>query len=150
MIQPYLPTITIQMIRAYVPGQEETYTTSMLVNAVAEILHTSRAREAQFIADCLSLDRRKLSHAIEIETGFNLKDLVVLYRLEEYRDYIQSHPEESNQELAEHLGFSSIHALWRFFQFHTGCTPDGSESKAPKVDNYKIMLRKIRDRHRNH
>lgn len=148
MIQPYLPTITFQMIRAYVPGQEETYTTSRLVNAVAEILHTTRTREAQFIADKLSLDRRKLSNAIEIETGFNLKDLVIQFRLEECREYIQSHPEESNQELAEHLGFSSIHALWRFFQFHTGCTPDGSESKAPKVDNYKILQRKIRDQHR--
>lgn len=148
MIQPYLPTITLEMIRAYVPGQEETYTASALVNAVAEILHTTHTRETQFIADSLSLDRRKLSHAIEIETGLSLKDLIVQFRLEEFRAYIQSHPKESKQDLAEHLGFSSSHALWRFFQIHTGLTPDGNESKAPQVDNYKLSWRRIRAKNR--
>ena len=30
---------------------------------------------------------------------------------------------------------------WRFFQTHTGETPEGEKSKSPRVDNYHKMVK---------
>lgn len=142
-ITPYLPQVTLEQIRALVAGDRETYTTSPLVNAVAEVLSTSTTRESQEIADRLAVDKRKLSIALELETGYTLKDLIIAYRLDEIRTYMQQHPDEPNYKVAEHFGFSTGHAFWRFFQMHTGCNPDGTPSEAPKVDNYSRKIRKL-------
>lgn len=146
--EPYLPEISLQDILAFNPDDENTYTSSRLVNAVANILCNSDTRETQVIADRLQLDKRRLSYAIEMETGMSLKELVIQYRLAKIKEYMSQHTDETLTKIAEQCGFSSLHAFWRFFQTYTGETPDGNKSESPRVDNYHKMLKEIRNRYR--
>lgn len=146
--EPYLPEISLQDILAFNPDDENTYTSSRLVNAVANILCNSDTRETQVIADRLQLDKRRLSYAIEMETGMSLKELVIQYRLAKIKEYMSQHADETLTKIAEQCGFSSLHAFWRFFQTYTGETPDGNKSESPRVDNYHKMLKEIKNRYR--
>ena len=145
--EPYLPAITLQDILAFCPDDEQTYTSSRLVNAVANILCKTNTRETKDFAAYLQLDKRRLSVALEIETGMTLKELITQYRLTKIREYIAQNPELTFTEIATHFGFS-LHALWRFFQTHTGETPEGLKSEAPRVDNYHKMVQEISKRYR--
>ena len=143
--EPYLPTISLEDILAYQPGDEQTYTGSRLVNAVANILFFDSTREPNVIADRLQLDKRHLSYAIKMETGMTLKELIIKYRLTKLQEFISQHPATPVKEVARIFGFSTPHALWRFFQTYTGETPDGRKSESPRVDNYHKMVKDIRE-----
>jgi len=144
MITPYQPAVKFEEIIAFNPEKEETLTASAIVNAVANLLFTTNMREGLQFAKTLKLDSRKLSAAIEIETGYTLKNLIVKYRLAQIKAYMKEHPEENNTEVGKHFGFPSPHAFWRYFQINTGQTPNGVTSSAPKVDNYAKMVKKHR------
>lgn len=143
--EPYLPEITLQDILAFNPDDEQTYTPSRLVNAVAKILFGSNTRETKDFAELLQLDKRRLSIAVEMETGMTLKDLIVQYRLAKIKEYMCQHSDETYTHVAEHFGFSSLHAFWRFFQTYTGETPEGVRSVSPRVDNYHKMVWEIKN-----
>lgn len=143
--EPYLPTITIQDILAFQPDDEQTYTSSRLVNAVANILFFTTTRDSRVFAERLQIDKRYLTHAIELETGMTLKDLINEYRLAKVQEFMSQHPGVSATEVARLFGFSSPHALWRFFQIHTGETPEGQKSTAPRLDNYHKMVKEIKE-----
>lgn len=143
--EPYLPTITLQDILAFNPEDEQTYTSSRLVNAVANILCDSTTRETDVFAERLQLDKRHLIYAFEIETGMKLKDLINQYRLIKVQKYMEQNPDVSSTEVARLFGFSTPHALWRFFQIHTGETPEGKKSMAPRLDNYHKMVKDVRE-----
>lgn len=144
MITPYQPSVTLEELLAYNPEKEETFTASAIVNAVAKLLYTTNIREGLQIANVLKLDWRKLSAAIEVETGYTLKNLVVRYRLAQIKAFMKENPQLTNTEVGEHFGFPSPHAFWRFFQINTGLNPDGTKSMAPKVDNYAKMIKRHR------
>lgn len=144
--EPYLPEITLKQILAFRPDDEQTYTSSRLVNAVANVLFTSLTREPGDFAQRLQIEKRHLSNAIEVITGMSLYDLIVQYRVAQIRQYMGQNPEKSNIVVAEHMGFSSPHALWRFFQIHTGETPSGQKSEAMRVDTYHERERQIKGR----
>ena len=148
--EPYLPEISLQDILAFNPEDEKTYTSSRLVNAVANILYETNTRETQVFADRLQLDKRRLSIVIEMETGMTLKELIVQYRLVKIKEYMSQHTDETYTRIAEQCGFSSLHAFWRFFQTYTGETPDGNKSESPRVDNYHKMVKEIKNRYRNY
>ena len=136
MNEPYLPEITLQDILAYRPDEEQTYTSSRLVNAVANILFTTKTREQRVFIQRLQLDSRHLTYALELETGMTLKELIVQYRLAQIKQFMEQNPEMALAEVAQHTGFTTVHALWRFFQIHTGETPTGQKSEAMRIDNY--------------
>lgn len=144
--EPYLPEITLHDILAYRPDDEQTYTSSRLVNAVANILFTTKTREQNVFTQRLQLDNRHLTYALELEIGMTLKALIVHYRLAQIRQFMEQNPEMAVSEVAQQTGFSSPHALWRFFQTHTGETPTGKKSEAMRVDNYHQMEKRIRGR----
>lgn len=146
--EPYLPVITLQDILAFCPDNEQTYTSSRLVNAVANILFKTNSRETKDFAAYLQLDKRRLSVALEMETGMTLKELIIQYRLTKIKEFIAENPKMTVTEVASHFEFSSLHALWRFFQTYTGETPEGLKSEAPRVDNYHKMVQEIRSRYR--
>lgn len=142
--EPYLPEITLEDILAFDPNDEQTYTSSRLVNAVAYILSTTQTRDVEVFVNRLQLDKRHISSVIEVEMGMTLKDLIVQYRLAKMKQFIASNPDMTRIQIAQQLGFSSAHALWRFFQTHTGETVMGVKSEAPRVDNYHQMVKRIR------
>ncbi len=144
-IKPYLPEITLQDILAFNPTLEQTFTSSRLVNAVATILFLTQTRDTQVFADRLQLDKRRLSIAIEMETGMSLKDLIIQYRLARLKSFMKHRPDTSRIEVARQFGFSSPHALWRFFQTYTGETAVGEKSEAPRVDKYHKMKKEVRN-----
>lgn len=143
--EPYLPTITLQDILDFNPADEQTYTSSRLVNAVANILCDTTTRDTRVFADRLQLDMRHLTYAIELETGMSLKNLINQYRLTKIKEFIEQHPDISSTEVARLFGFSCYHALWRFFQIHSGETPEGQKSMAPRLDNYHKMVKDIKE-----
>lgn len=143
--EPYLPEITLQDILAFNPDDEQTYTSSRLVNAVAQILCDSTTREVKDFAERLQLDKRHISIVIEMETGMTLKKLIVQYRLIKIKEYMSQHQNETYTHIAKQFGFSSPHAFWRFFQTYTGETPDGIKSASPRVDNYHRMVKDIKE-----
>ena len=143
--EPYLPEISLQDILAFKPDDEQTYTSSRLVNAVAQILCDSNTREIKDFAERLQLDKRHISIVIEMETGMTFKNLIVQYRLTKIKEYMSQHPDETYTHIAELFGFSSPHAFWRFFQTYTGETPDGVKSESPRIDNYHQMVKDIKE-----
>ncbi len=143
--KPYLPEITLQDILAFNPDDEQTYTSSRLVNAVAQILCDSNTREIKDFAERLQLDKRHISIVIEMETGMTFKNLIVQYRLTKIKEYMSQHQEETYTSIAERFGFSSPHAFWRFFQTYTGETPDGVKSESPRIDIYHQMVKDVRE-----
>lgn len=145
MKKPYLPVASFEEVLAFNPSEPSTLTKSPLVNAVAEVLYSTNIRECKAIADVLALDVRVLRDAMKVETGIPFKDLVVNYRMTKAKEYIQSHPELSQAQLAQDCGFASYHAMWRFFQNTLGETPSGEKSNA-KEDVYTAHLRQLRNR----
>lgn len=144
--EPYLPEITLQDILAYRPEDAQTYTSSRLVNAVAKILFSTKTRDQKVFSERLQLDSRHLTYALELETGMTLKELIVQYRLAQIKQFMEQNPEMSVTDVAQHTGFSSVHALWRFFQTHTGQTPTGQKSDSMRVDNYHQWEKTLKGR----
>lgn len=128
--KPYLPVASFEEVLAFCPSNPATHTKSPLVNAVAEVLCTTNLRECKAIAEVLDLDARVLRDAMKMETGMAFKDLVVNYRITKVKEYIQSHSDLSQAQLAKDCGFTSYHAMWRFFQTTLGETPLGEKSEA--------------------
>ena len=124
-------------ILAYRPEDPSTHTPSPIVNAVCEVLVFSQEREIQRIAYHLGVNKLKLLHAIELETGMTLKEIVTQYRLTQAKTYIATHPDQTQTQMAEALGFSSYHALWRFFHTTLRETPLGEASLAKEEKRWE-------------
>lgn len=127
---PYLPVVTFQQVLDYTPGQVETYTSSPIVNALAETLHTTLLIESQEVADYLAVDRHKLGGAIQLDLGMRLIDVIQKFRLHQIQQYRDAHPDESLDTVAHACGYASDGSLWRFFQRKLGMTATGKKSEA--------------------
>lgn len=128
--KPYLPVATFQQVLDFVPGQPETYTTSPIVNAVAEALYSTKCIEGKELAEYLEVDNRKLGNALQLDLGMCLKDVVQNYRMHQVEVYRQANPEASMAQVAQACGYSSDGSLWRFFQRKLGTTAMGKKSEA--------------------
>ena len=137
----FKPAITMEDVLAYRPYDTATHTASPLINAVANVLYSTHHRELRVIARYLGVEPRKLSVAVEVVSGLSLKEMVVTYRLVQIKTLMKECPDLTSTRLARECGFSSYHALWRFLQIHTGQTPSGDVSEAPRVDIYHQMER---------
>lgn len=144
---PYLPVATFQQVLEYVPGKVETYTTSPIVNAVAEALHKTLIIKSQGIAEYLAVDERKLAGAIQLDLGMRLIDVIHQFRLFQIQRYRKEHPEESLDVVARACGYASDNSLWRFFQRKLGTTATGKKSLAGP-ERYDEMRKKIRNRNK--
>lgn len=127
---PYLPVVTFQQVLDYTPGQAETYTSSPIVNALAETLHTTILIESQEVADYLAVDRHKLGGAIQLDLGMRLIDVIQQFRLHQIQQYRDAHPDEPLDTVAHACGYASDSSLWRFFQRKLGTTAKGKKSMA--------------------
>ena len=145
MIKPYPPTITMADILAYQPDNAATHTPAPIVNAVCEVLYHTTFRQARTIATMLEVNYQKLLHAVELETGLPLKDIIMQYRIAQFCAYRDSHPGMSSSELAKACGFSSYHALWRFVEHTIGQTPSGEKSNATE-DAWTRYARQLRQK----
>lgn len=145
MNNPYLPTVSLEQILAYQPELPQTKTESRLVNAVLDAINELNAIGCREIAEYMKLDERKLSAAIEIETGKKMQEIVHQYKLNKIRLYVAAHPDESMDEVAKANGYSSDGTLWRFFQRKAGTTALGKVSRA-KEESWNRMKREIQER----
>ena len=127
---PYLPVVTFQQVLDYTPGQAETYTSSPIVNALAETLHTTLLIESQEVADYLAVDRHKLGGAIQLDLGMRLIDVIQQFRLHQIQQYRDTHPDAPLDTVAHACGYASDSSLWRFFQRKLGTTAKGKKSMA--------------------
>ena len=127
---PYLPVVTFQQVLDYTPGQAETYTSSPIVNALAETLHTTLLIESQEVADYLAVDRHKLGGAIQLDLGMRLIDVIQQFRLHQIQQYRDAHPDAPLDTVAHACGYASDSSLWRFFQRKLGTTATGKKSMA--------------------
>lgn len=128
--KPYLPVATFQQVLDYVPGQPETYTASPIVNAVAEALYETKCIESKELAEYLSLHPLKLAHAVQIELGMTLIEVIQNYRLRQIEAYYNAHPGETLDQIAQACGYASKGSVWRFFQRKLGMTVTGQKSHA--------------------
>ena len=142
---PYLPVVTFQQVLNYTPGQAETYTSSPIVNALAETLHTTLLIESQEVADYLSVDRHKLGGAIQLDLGMRLIDVIQQFRLHQIQQYRDAHPDEPLDTVAHACGYASDGSLWRFFQRKLGTTAKGKKSMAGP-ERFNEMRRESRRR----
>ena len=128
--KPYLPVTTFQQVLDYVPGQPETYTASPIINAVAEALCVTKCIESKELAEYLALEPHKLAHAVQIELGMSLIEVIHNYRLRQIEAYYNAHPGETLDQVAQACGYSSKGSVWRFFQRKLGKTVTGKKSEA--------------------
>ncbi len=142
---PYLPVVTFQQVLDYTPGQAETYTSSPIVNALAETLHTTLLIESQEVADYLAVDRHKLGGAILLDLGMRLIDVIQQFRLHQIQQYRDAHPDEPLDSVAHACGYASDGSLWRFVQRKLGTTAKGKKSMAGP-EFYNEMRRESRRR----
>lgn len=146
MSKPYLPSVSLDQIKLYCPTDEATWTCSHLVNAVLEAICESNAISCNEIADFMHLDARKLSAAIEIETGMKLQELLHQFKLAQIQNYIESHPKATQEEIAKANGYASDCTLWRFFQRKLGTTPSGAVSRSKSDERWQAQLREMRNK----
>lgn len=131
--KPYHTGITLDDVLRFRPDDAATHTSSMLVNAVAEILYTTNLLECNDIARYMSVDARALASAIKLEMEISFHDLVQQYRLAQVRQFLAEHPDYKNykaEELAAAIGYSSSASISRFLKKHLGITPKGRISTA--------------------
>lgn len=141
--KPYLPQSTFEQVLSYNPADPSTFTTSPLVNAVAEALHETLLIEAGQIADYLAVDRQKLSHALSLDLGMTLIEVVQLYRLHQVKKYVAEHPDQKLDVVAHACGYASAGSLWRFMQRKLGTTVRGEKSNAGP-EYFNEMLKQLR------
>lgn len=140
--KPYLPQSTFEQVLSYNSADPATFTASPLVNAVAEALHETLLIEAGQIADYLAVDRQKLSHALSLDLGMTLIEVVQLYRLHQVKQYVAEHPDEKLDDIAHACGYASAGSLWRFMQRKLGTTVRGEKSNAGP-EYFNEMLKEL-------
>lgn len=140
---PYLPLATFEQVLSYNPADSATFTPSPIVNAVAEALHETLFIESGEIADYLEVDRVKLNHALSLDLGMTLIDVIHHYRLHQVQQYIEQHPNQKLDEVAHACGYASAGSLWRFMQRKLGTTARGEKSLAGP-ENFNEVLKELR------
>lgn len=143
--KPYLPKATFEQVLNYNPADAATHTASPIVNAVAEALHETKFIEACEFAAYLEVDQVKLSHAIILDLGMSLKDLIHNFRLEQAMRLVAENPDMPVEEIAQACGYASAGSLWRFIQRKTGMTVLGQKSQAGP-ENFNEMCKRLRNR----
>lgn len=128
--KPYLQQATFEQVLSYNPADPATFTPSPIVNAVAEALHETHLIESGEMADYLAVDRIKLNHALSLDLGMTLIEVIHLYRLHQVKQYVAQHPDEKLEEVAHACGYASAGSLWRFMQRKVGTTVRGEKSMA--------------------
>ena len=128
--KPYLPVANFQQILDFIPGQPQTYTASPIVNAVAEALYETKCIESKELAAYLVVDSKKLAHAVQLDLGMTLIDVIQTFRIHQIEEYHRANPEATLDEVAQACGYSSKGSVWRFFQRKLGKTVMGKKSQA--------------------
>lgn len=105
--KPYRPFVTIEHFYNY-PAVS---TGSSICDAVADALFNTRLLRVAEIAEYLEIDPRKLSNAMQIESGLTLQQIVQSYRLHQVQQYMIAHPDQSLELQAHAAGFSSDSVL---------------------------------------
>jgi len=141
----YLPVATFQQVIDYIPGKEDTFTASPIVNALAEALYETQCIECKELAEYLDVDVRKLGGAVQLDLGMRLIDVIQQYRIHQVQRYLDEHPDASLEEVAHACGYASSDTLWRFFQRKLGTTVRGKKSQAGP-ERFNLMCQKIRKR----
>lgn len=139
MQKPFLPIATIEEVFSFNPEDQVTFTQSLLVNAVAEVLFSTKLIECKSIANALKLDERKFSNALSIELGMTLKELVVSYRTKQVQDFRAAHPDYTPEQLATSIGYSSSASISRFLNTQLGITPAGNKSNRSKDHGVEVL-----------
>ena len=149
VVSRYLPVANMEQILAYRPDDASTFTASPLVNALCNVLFSTKLFECAAIAGYLGLDSRKFASAISIETGMNLSDIVDTYRGSQLHAFLAEHPthDYSIDELAEALGYSSGRSISRFVRSQTGRTVKGRTSVA-SPDSFVKVRTEVRKKRR--
>lgn len=129
--KPYKPVADLAAIYAYRPEDAATHTASPLVNAVVDALYTTKIIYCSDMARYLGIESQNtLSGAILLETGMSLQDLIQTYRIHQARVYMEQHPDASQDEVAQAIGYRDCGSLWRLFQRELKQTPTGKTSQA--------------------
>lgn len=118
--KPFEPYVTLDHIYRY----PEASTGSVLCDAVADALCTTRYIRVAQIARYMKVEARKLSCAIEVVTGMPLTELVKSYRLHQVQQYMLAHPDDNLDLVAAIVGFSSDTVLADLFRRECHGTPD--------------------------
>lgn len=118
--KPFEPYVTLDHFYRY----PEASTGSVLCDAVADVLYTTRYIRVAHIARYTQVESRKLSCAIEVVTGMPFTELVKSYRLHQVQQYLLAHLDDSLDDVAAATGFSSDSVLADLFRRECHGTPD--------------------------
>lgn len=118
--KPFEPFVTLEHFYRY----PETSTGSILCDAVADVLYTTRYIRVAQIARYMKVEARKLSCAIDLFTGMTLTELVKTYRLRQVQQYMLAHPQDNLDVVARAVGFASDTVLADLFRRECHGTPE--------------------------
>lgn len=93
------------------------------LDAIAEVLRTSRYIRCSEVAAHLGEDPRKLSAYVEILTGQTLGEMIQLWRALQVRQLIDQGSTLNEEELAHSIGFRNRHSMAETFERHFGKRP---------------------------
>ncbi len=97
-------------------------TGEVIIDEVVKSIRSTRTQKAADIALLLNADRRVLSNAIELLTGFSLGQLIIEWRMLQARDLLDDES-LSVQEVAKRCGFMQQKNLIIAFRRRWGTTP---------------------------
>ena len=118
--KPFEPFVTLEHFYRY----PEVSTGSILCDAVADVLYTTRYIRVAQIARYMKVDARKLSCAIDLFTGMTLTELGKTYRLRQVQQYMLAHPQDNLDVVARTVGFASDTVLADLFRRECHGTPE--------------------------
>ena len=118
--KPFEPFVTLEHFYRY----PEISTGSILCDAVADVLYTTRYIRVAQIARYMKVEARKLSCGISLFTGMSLNEIVKSYRLRQVQQYILAHPKDNLQVVARTVGFASDTVLADLFRRECHGTPE--------------------------
>ena len=118
--KPFEPFVTLEHFYRY----PEASTGSILCDAVADVLYTTRYIRVAQIARYMKVEARKLSCGISLFTGMSLTEIVKSYRLRQVQQYMIAHPKDNLDVVARTVGFSSDTVLADLFRRECHGTPE--------------------------
>ena len=118
--KPFEPFVTLEHFYRY----PEISTGSILCDAVADVLYTTRYIRVAQIARYMKVEARKLSCGISLFTGMSLNEIVKSYRLRQVQQYMLAHPKDNLQVVARTVGFASDTVLADLFRRECHGTPE--------------------------
>lgn len=117
--KPFLPIYTLKQLLQ----SPQTPVGNPLIDAVCEAIVTEQFTTAKEVAEYLDLVPDQLNNVMKIFTGCTLGEVVSAFVLVRVRTYLDEHPNETLDQVAQGTGYRSKSAIAALFKKYKLGTP---------------------------